>query len=105
MTELKTEPISAGAALPNQVKLADELGVNRLTVKKALDGLERWGLIYKQSGLGIFVSNKLPIRSEVDSPTNLFTGLKKPLKLIILKAKLSVFPLTFPVKKFKLTLI
>ena len=40
------------APLPDQKTLADELQVSRLTVKKALDGLQRKGLVYKESGLG-----------------------------------------------------
>ena len=43
------------APLPDQKTLADELQVSRLTVKKALDGLQRKGLVYKESGLGTFV--------------------------------------------------
>ena len=37
--------------LPDQKTLAEELHVSRLTVKKALDGLQRKGLVYKESGL------------------------------------------------------
>ena len=46
--------------LPDQKTLAEELHVSRLTVKKALDGLQRKGLVYKESGLGTFVLGPIP---------------------------------------------
>ena len=46
--------------IPDQNALAQEFHVNRLTVKKALDGLAAEGLIYKQSGLGTYVRGKIP---------------------------------------------
>lgn len=62
--------------LPDQQALANELGVSRLTVKKALDGMQREGLVYKQSGLGTFVSGPVPIKETNDYPVNQFSGLK-----------------------------
>ena len=44
--------------LPDQEAFAKEFDVSRLTVKKAFDGLERQGLVYKQSGLGTFVAGE-----------------------------------------------
>ncbi|CCI84847.1 GntR family transcriptional regulator [Lactobacillus pasteurii] len=61
--------------LPDQETLAKEFGVSRLTVKKAIDGLERKGLVYKQSGLGTYVSAPIPIKSKTDTPANFFMGL------------------------------
>jgi GntR family transcriptional regulator len=42
--------------LPPERTIADDLGVNRLTVRRALDELERAGLIYRVQGAGTFVS-------------------------------------------------
>ena len=35
-------------ALPDQETLAQEYNVSRLTIQKALDGLDRKGIVYKQ---------------------------------------------------------
>lgn len=82
--------------LPDQESLAEELGVSRLTVKKALDGLERKGLIYKQSGLGTFISGNIPIQSKYDSPANIFTGLQNLLGTQSVKSKIIKFKVEFP---------
>ena len=87
--------------LPDQETLAKEFGVSRLTVKKALDGLERQGLVYKQSGLGTFVSSNIPIKSSIDSPANMFMGLKKQLGSIMLKVKFYISLSNFLVNKSK----
>jgi GntR family transcriptional regulator len=42
--------------LPGEREFAQVLGVNRLTVRRALDQLEREGLIYRVQGAGTFVS-------------------------------------------------
>ena len=49
--------------IPDQNALAQEFHVNRLTVKKALDGLAAEGLIYKQSGLPPFWRRTYPKQS------------------------------------------
>ncbi|TSO26230.1 GntR family transcriptional regulator [Lactobacillus sp. LL6] len=82
--------------LPDQETLAKELGVSRLTVKKALDGLERQGRVYKQSGLGTFVSSDIPIKDKKDSPANVFSGLKNQLKSDNVRSKVLSFSVEFP---------
>ncbi|MGQ5709077.1 GntR family transcriptional regulator [Lactobacillus sp. PSON] len=82
--------------LPDQSTLAQELGVSRLTVKKALDGLERQGRVYKQSGLGTFVSSDIPIKDKNDSPANVFSGLKNQLKSDNVRSKVLSFSVEFP---------
>ncbi len=47
--------LAAGAQLPSQRELAEQLVVSPLTVKKAYDELEREGLIETQRGRGTFV--------------------------------------------------
>lgn len=82
--------------LPDQESLAKELGVSRLTVKKALDGLERKGLVYKQSGLGTYVSGTIPIQTRYDSPANMFTGLRNLLGCDNVKSQIIKFNVEFP---------
>lgn len=60
--------------IPDQNALAQEFHVNRLTVKKALDGLAAEGLIYKQSGLGTYVRGKIPFLKSNDVSVNDFGG-------------------------------
>jgi GntR family transcriptional regulator len=46
---------SAGAALPNEIELARELGVSSGTMRKALDALESERLVVRRQGRGTFV--------------------------------------------------
>lgn len=96
LDRIKNKTYIAGEPLPNQETLANELGVSRLTVKKALDGLERKGLVYKQSGLGTFVSDDIPIHSNIDSPANMFTGLKNLMGTDNVKSQILHFSVEFP---------
>jgi DNA-binding GntR family transcriptional regulator len=45
-----------GDRLPSEAVLADDLGVHRLTVRRALDELSREGLLRARQGAGTFVS-------------------------------------------------
>jgi GntR family transcriptional regulator, arabinose operon transcriptional repressor len=55
LAQIKTGALSAGVALPSERQIAEQYGVARLTVVKALDLLEKDGLIDKQQGRGTFV--------------------------------------------------
>lgn len=82
--------------LPDQEALAQELGVSRLTVKKALDGLERKGLLYKQSGLGTFILGELPIQTTHDTSASEFNGLQEENKKEKITSKVIDFSVEFP---------
>lgn len=43
--------------LPTEIEMAEMFGVSRITTKRALNELEREGLIYRKRGLGSFVSD------------------------------------------------
>ncbi|WP_308557502.1 GntR family transcriptional regulator [uncultured Lactobacillus sp.] len=82
--------------LPDQEAFAEEFNVSRLTVKKAFDGLERQGLVYKQSGLGTFVTGNIPIKTDTDTPANAFTGLRNSLGKDKVKSQILHFSVEFP---------
>lgn len=50
-----------GELLPNEDRLADQLGVHRATVNKALNILKREGLLYVHMGVGTYVHPLPPI--------------------------------------------
>ncbi|HEX7799626.1 MAG TPA: GntR family transcriptional regulator [Asticcacaulis sp.] len=54
-----TRLISPEAAIPPERDLADEFGVSRLTVRKAIDGLVEEGLITRRRGAGTFVAARV----------------------------------------------
>ncbi|ESQ75912.1 GntR family transcriptional regulator [Asticcacaulis sp. AC402] len=51
--------ISPEAAIPPERDLAEEFGVSRLTVRKAVDGLVAEGLIKRRRGAGTFVAARV----------------------------------------------
>lgn len=51
--------IGAAAALPAERQLADELGVSRITVRKAIDALVDEGLLVRRAGAGNFVNARI----------------------------------------------
>ena len=46
-------------ALPSERQLAEELGISRITVRKAIDGLAAEGLLVSRQGSGNFVYNRI----------------------------------------------
>src|SRR3954462_6299973 len=49
------EQLGVGSAIPSERKLSTDLGVSRLTVRAALDQLEREGYLVRRRGSGTFV--------------------------------------------------
>ncbi len=81
--------ISPGAPVPSERELTEQYGVSRMTARQALRALRQDGLVYRERGLGTFVSGR-----KVDVHTrNLvgFTedmrrrGLKPSTKVILMK--------------------
>ncbi len=50
------EPLAVGDAIPSERQLGIDLGVSRLTVRAALDGLVREGYLVRRRGAGTFVA-------------------------------------------------
>jgi GntR family transcriptional regulator, arabinose operon transcriptional repressor len=57
---IRTEALQKDQRLPTEAELAEEHGVSRVTVRKALDLLEHEGLIYRRQGAGSFVTPDRP---------------------------------------------
>jgi GntR family transcriptional regulator len=51
--------LSPDDALPSERQLATELGISRITVRKALDGLADEGLLVRRHGSGNFVGSRI----------------------------------------------
>ena len=56
---IQNKVLSPDDALPAERDLADELGVSRITVRKALDGLVAEGLLTRRQGAGTFVAARV----------------------------------------------
>lgn len=52
------EEFAPGAALPTEDQICSEYKVSRITVRRALDSLQRQGLIERRRGVGSFVAEK-----------------------------------------------
>ena len=70
-----------GDKLPSEARLADELGVNRLTVRRAIEELARAGAVESRQGSGTYVSApivRLPLSQKL-STDSLVAGLTSQL--------------------------
>jgi GntR family transcriptional regulator len=56
---IETRTLQPQEALPPERDLADEFAVSRITVRKALDGLVREGLLTRRQGAGTFVAGRV----------------------------------------------
>jgi GntR family transcriptional regulator len=68
---------AAGDKLPSESRLADDLGVNRLTVRRAIEELARAGAVESRQGSGTYVSApivRLPLSQKL-STDSLVAGL------------------------------
>ena len=55
-----------GARLPNEVELAEAIGVSRGTMRTALNILQEQGLIWRRQGIGSFVSEQPVLEQRLD---------------------------------------
>ncbi|QNQ84190.1 GntR family transcriptional regulator [Lactobacillus sp. PV037] len=93
---IKNKVYPPQAFLPDQEALAQELNVSRLTVKKAIDYLERLGYVYKRSGYGTVVLSEVPIERKNDHPINSFHDIDKTFGQENISTKLINFSIEFP---------
>ena len=57
-SRLLTGTYRPGQAIPSETQLAKEFVVSRMTARRALDELEREGLIYRVQGSGSFPTDR-----------------------------------------------
>ncbi|MDF1513185.1 MAG: GntR family transcriptional regulator [Anaerolineae bacterium] len=69
---IESDEFSAGDALPSERQLANDYGVSRITIVKALDILERESFIERQHGRGNFVLNQVEIVDDEEDFTVTF---------------------------------
>ena len=55
----------AGSSLPGELRLAENFAVSRVTIRRALDGLVRDGLIERRAGSGTLVRAQHPARGAI----------------------------------------
>ena len=55
LEKLDNDDLAPGDLLPSERELMDQYGVSRITVRKAIDELEKDGCLYKVQGKGTFV--------------------------------------------------
>ena len=66
--EYTGKDIPAGAPLPSETEMMQRFSVSRATIRKALDGLEAQGMIYKVQGQGSFTRAAARISSSLSEP-------------------------------------
>lgn len=57
-TRITADEFAPGEAIPTEDQICDAYKVSRITVRRALDGLQRQGLIERRRGVGSFVAEK-----------------------------------------------
>ncbi|AYW57115.1 GntR family transcriptional regulator [Raoultella ornithinolytica] len=72
---LNSSDFNIGSPLPGEKKLAEEFGVARMTIRKAIELLISWGLVVRRHGSGTFVARK-----DVHHETTNLTGLAEVLR-------------------------
>lgn len=83
-------------AIPDQNTLAEEFGVSRMTIKKALDGLTMEGLIYTRRGDGTYVLGDIPLKIDTNSPAEEHMGLSAELGSKRVTSQIIKFAIMFP---------
>ncbi|EPE2231388.1 GntR family transcriptional regulator [Cronobacter turicensis] len=72
---LNSSDYHIGSPLPGEKALAQEFGVARMTIRKAVDLLVDWGLVLRRHGSGTYVARK-----DVHHETTSLTGLAEVLR-------------------------
>lgn len=92
---IREEAYPVDSLIPDQVSLAKEFKVSRMTVKKAMDILELEGLILRKRGAGTFVK-KTALSEGLTASIMEYEGLTKQLANQEVKSQVISFKLDFP---------
>lgn len=79
---LNSSDFNIGSPIPGEKALAQEFGVARMTIRKAVDLLVEWGLVVRRQGSGTYVAHK-DIHHETSNLTGLAEVLRKQGKEVI----------------------
>ena len=79
---LNSSDFEVGSPLPGEKKLAEEFGVARMTIRKAIDLLVTWGLVVRRHGSGTYVARK-DLHHETSNLTGLAEVLRKQGKEVV----------------------
>lgn len=63
---IESRAIPPGSRLPNELELAEAMGVSRGTVRAALSLLQQQGLLWRRQGIGTFVSEMPMLENRLD---------------------------------------
>ncbi|MCS7248707.1 MAG: GntR family transcriptional regulator [Anaerolineales bacterium] len=63
---IESRAIAPGSRLPNEIELAEAMGVSRGTVRAALSLLQQQGLLWRRQGIGTFVSEMPMLENRLD---------------------------------------
>ncbi len=63
---IESRAIPPGSRLPNELELAEAMGVSRGTVRAALSLLQQQGLLWRRQGIGTFVSETPMLENRLD---------------------------------------
>lgn len=86
---IRDNDLGSGSRLPPERQLTEELGLSRATLRKALDALERDGLIWRHVGKGTFISDNIA----PSSPTSAAVELGRQLTPFrMMRARLAIEP-------------
>ena len=89
-----------GEMLPDQIALAKEFNVSRMTLKKAIDIIAMEGLVFRKRGVGTFVL-KSALWNTSDSKIDDYTGLSKQFPNKKVESKIILFNIVFPSKELQ----
>jgi DNA-binding GntR family transcriptional regulator len=78
----------AGTALPNEVILAERFGVSIGTIRKAVETLERGGLVVRRQGRGTFVAHTSDVRRRTIRTFARCGDDRRPVELQLVKQEL-----------------